>query len=98
MQKITNYINGKFSEPLSGNYLDNYNPAEGKVYSAVPDSDAADVARAAEAARAAFAGWSSMPVEKRSDILIKIADLIDRDHDKLALAESVDNGKSLKLA
>jgi aminomuconate-semialdehyde/2-hydroxymuconate-6-semialdehyde dehydrogenase len=98
MQKIKNYINGTYTEPLSGNYLDNYNPAEGRVYSTVPDSDAADVAQAAEAARAAFAGWSSMPVEKRSEILIKIADLIDRDLDKLALAESIDNGKPLKLA
>lgn len=98
MEKIKNYINGAFAEPLSGAYLDNYNPAEGKVYSAVADSDVHDVAKAAEAARNAFAGWSSMPVEKRSEILLKIAGLIDRDLDKLALAESIDNGKPLGLA
>lgn len=98
MQKILNYIHGQLVEPVSGKYLDNCNPAEGKVYSRVPDSDAADVATAVEAARNAFEAWATMPVEKRSAILLKIADLIDRDLDKLALAESIDQGKPVKLA
>lgn len=98
MQKIQNYINGELSGPASGRYLDNYNPAEGKVYSLIPDSDATDVQHAVEAGSEAFAGWASMPVEKRAAILQKIADLIERDHDKLALAESTDQGKPLKLA
>ncbi len=98
MQKILNYINGQFPEPASGNFIDNVNPAEGKVYSLIADSDARDVAHAVDAAKAAFAGWSSMEVEKRSAILLKIADLIDRDSEKLARAESIDNGKPVKLA
>jgi aminomuconate-semialdehyde/2-hydroxymuconate-6-semialdehyde dehydrogenase len=98
MQKILNYIDGEHVPPASGNYLDNINPAEGRVYSQVPDSDATDVQRAVEAALKAFPMWSSMPVEKRAAILQKIADLIDRDLNKLALAESVDQGKPVKLA
>jgi aminomuconate-semialdehyde/2-hydroxymuconate-6-semialdehyde dehydrogenase len=98
MEKISNYIEGKLVEPISKKYIDNVNPAEGKIYSLIPDSDAHDVALAVEAARKAFQGWSTMPVNKRSDFLIKIADLIDRDLDKLALAESVDQGKPVKLA
>lgn len=98
MKKILNYIGGRMVEPASGKYLDGYEPAEGKVYSQVPDSDGADVQMAVDAARIAFAGWSSMQVEKRSAILQNIADLIDRDLDKLALAESVDQGKPVKLA
>ncbi|MDL5050889.1 aldehyde dehydrogenase [Oscillatoria amoena NRMC-F 0135] len=98
MQKILNYINGTLVDPVSGNFLENYNPAEGKPYSVVPDSDAADVQQAVDAARTAFAGWSTLPVEKRSAILVKIADLIDRDLEKLALAESIDQGKPVKLA
>jgi acyl-CoA reductase-like NAD-dependent aldehyde dehydrogenase len=98
MEKIQNYINGELVSPVSGKYIDNYNPAEGKVYSLIPDSDGADVQAAAEAAQQAFASWSTMVVEKRSAILMKVADLIDRDLDKLALAESVDNGKPVKLA
>src|SRR5689334_9812939 len=98
MKVIQNYINGALQPPVSGAYLEGYNPAEGKVYSHVPDSDAADVAMAVSAAQAAFEAWAAMPVEKRSAILLKIADLIDRDLDKLALAESIDNGKPVKLA
>lgn len=84
--------------PLSAKYLDNYNPAEGKVYSLIPDSDEADVALAVDAARNAFDKWSTMTVERRAAILQKIADLIVRDADKLALAESVDQGKPVMLA
>jgi aminomuconate-semialdehyde/2-hydroxymuconate-6-semialdehyde dehydrogenase len=98
MQKIQNYINGELTAPASGKYLDNYNPAEGKVYSLIPDSGAEDVQQAVHAAHQAFPDWSSMAIEKRAVILQKIADLIDRDLDTLALAESVDNGKPVKLA
>jgi aminomuconate-semialdehyde/2-hydroxymuconate-6-semialdehyde dehydrogenase len=98
MQKISNYINGQLSSPQSGNYLDNYNPAEGKIYSQLPDSDKHDVNLASRAAQSAFAGWSAMPIAQRASILQKIADLIDRDIDKLALAESIDQGKPVKLA
>lgn len=98
MQKIQNYIGGKLVNPHSGKFLDNYNPAEGKVYSLIPDSDADDVNAAAVAAQKAFPSWSSMAVEKRSAILSKIADLIDRDLETLAIAESVDNGKPVSLA
>ena len=51
-----------------------------------------------EAAKDAFADWSESTAIERSLILSKIADLIDRDHEMLAKAESVDNGKPLKLA
>ncbi len=98
MQKIRNYINGVLTEPVSGSYFDNINPAEGKTYSLVPDSDKHDVIRATEAAKRAFAKWSTTPAKDRSAILIKIAGLIERDLDKLALAESIDQGKPVKLA
>ena len=98
MQKIDNYINGQLRAPYSERYLDNLDPAEGKVYSLAPDSDADDVNIAVEAASKAFPDWSSMQVEKRSSLLMKLADLIDRDREKLAYAESVDTGKPLSLA
>ena len=98
MLKILNYINGELVTPASNQYLDNYNPAEGKAYSLIPDSSEQDVAVATSAAKAAFAGWSSTALEKRSAILLKIADLIDRDFEKLSVAESIDNGKPVTLA
>ncbi|MBS1506937.1 MAG: aldehyde dehydrogenase [Bacteroidetes bacterium] len=98
MQKILNYINGKLVEPLSGKYLDNYDPSRGIVYSHIADSEKEDVEAAAEAAIRAFPSWSQMATEDRMKILLRLADLIDHDLDKLALAESIDNGKPVKLA
>lgn len=98
MYKLQNYINGKLVEPVSKSYLDNYNPANGKVYSLIPDSDEKDVELAYQAAKSAFPLWSITPKEKRSQYLLKIAALIEKNLDKLALAESTDNGKPLKLA
>src|SRR5688572_5869333 len=98
MLKIENYIGGELLAPLSGEYLDNYNPATGEVYSLIPDSDNRDVEQAVEAARAAFPVWSRMSAEARHDHLIRVSNLIERDLDALAEAESVDNGKPKRLA
>lgn len=98
MVTILNYINGNLVAPISGNYLENINPATGKVFSQLPDSDDKDVQLAVEAAQAAFNDWSGMAVEKRQAILLKIADLIDRDLADLSMAESEDQGKPVKLA
>lgn len=98
MQKIVNYINGILTEPVGQQYLENIDPSTGQVYSLIADSDARDVALATEAANNAFPLWSSTTVEKRSKIMLKIADLIDQNLDALALAESIDNGKPVKLA
>lgn len=98
MQKILNYINGKLVAPVSDTYIDNVNPATGEVYSLIPDSDERDVMAATAAAKAAFVKWSVTPVHKRSAILLKISELINANLDKLALAESIDNGKPVWLA
>ncbi|MDQ3063094.1 MAG: aldehyde dehydrogenase family protein, partial [Acidobacteriota bacterium] len=98
MLKIENYINGELVKPVSENYLDNFNPATGEVYSLIPDSDEKDVESAVEAARNAFPAWSKMSAEQRHDCLMRIVSLIERDLDSLAEAESVDNGKPKSLA
>lgn len=98
MEKIANYINGQWVAPISGAYLDNINPATGEVYSLIPDSDERDVERAVQAAKAAFENWAGRLPDERHAVLAKLADLIDRDADALALAESIDQGKPVKLA
>ena len=98
MIEIKNYINGMLVPQKSSVYIDNYNPAIGKVYSLIPDSDKADVEIATKAALRAYPEWSGMSKEKRSTILLRIADLIDQNLDRLAEAESIDNGKPLSLA
>lgn len=98
MLKIENYINGELVAPIEGKYIDNYNPSKGEVYSQIPNSQAQDVDVAAKAASAAFPEWSKTPKNKRSEILVRLADLIDKNLDELARAEALDNGKPYKLA
>jgi aminomuconate-semialdehyde/2-hydroxymuconate-6-semialdehyde dehydrogenase len=96
--QIQNFIGGKFVEPVGGRYLDNIEPATGKPYSRVADSDARDVDLAVTAVEKAFPDWSRTPAAERSRFLLRIADLIERDLEKLARAESIDTGKPLALA
>jgi aminomuconate-semialdehyde/2-hydroxymuconate-6-semialdehyde dehydrogenase len=96
--QIRNFINGEFVEPIGGKYLDNVEPATGKPYSQVADSDARDVDLAAAAAEKAFCGWSKKPAAERSNLLLGIAALIERDLEKFARAESIDTGKPISLA
>jgi aminomuconate-semialdehyde/2-hydroxymuconate-6-semialdehyde dehydrogenase len=96
--RIKNFIDGQFVEPIGGKYLDNIEPATGKPYSQVADSDARDVDLAVAAAEKTFVDWSKKPAAERSKILLRIADLIERDLEKLARAESIDTGKPLSLA
>jgi aminomuconate-semialdehyde/2-hydroxymuconate-6-semialdehyde dehydrogenase len=98
MKKILNYINGAFVEPNSKNWVDNYNPAKGEVYSKIPDSDQSDLNDAYKAAENAFPAWSKTTKEERSRIMLKIASIIESRIDLLAKAESIDNGKPVKLA
>ena len=98
MLQILNYLNGGLTPPLAGRYLDNIEPATGQVYGQIPDSGPEDVAAAVTAAEAALPAWRALPAEDRGRILVKIADLIDANLDRLAHAESQDNGKPLSLA
>lgn len=98
MERILNYIGGKLVEPQSGNYLENIEPATGKVYGEIPDSDSLDVDAAVKVAEKVFPLWSKTPRAERSRLMLRIADLIDENLEKLAQAESKDNGKPIKLA
>jgi aminomuconate-semialdehyde/2-hydroxymuconate-6-semialdehyde dehydrogenase len=98
MEKLLNYIDGALVEPGAGSFLDNYEPATGKVYSLCPDSDSADVQLAVDAAKAAFEGWKTTGLEERMMILMRIADGIEKRMEEFVAAESRDNGKPLKLA
>ncbi len=96
--KIKNYINGEFINPVLGNYINNYNPAIGEVYSQTPNSTKEDVEIGYKAAEKAFPKWSNTTLDERSKILTKIANLILEKLDFLSKAESKDNGKPISLA
>jgi len=98
MQQIKNLIGGQLCAPFSGAYIDNYQPSTGKVYSLIPDSDERDVETAVSAAQKAFPHWSAMRTEDRSALLIRLSELIEKNLEKFAVAESIDNGKPLWLS
>ncbi len=98
MKQLKNYIGGELVDPISMDYLKNENPATGEIHNLLPNSDERDVKFAIESAQKAAMTWSITPAEKRCSILLKIADLINENLEKLALAETIDTGKPLRLA
>ena len=98
MKKILNFINGEFIEPTSKEYLENISPINGDVYSLIPDSDERDVQLAINAANQASLSWAKTQASERSQILLKMASIIDSKKDELAKAETIDNGKPIKLS
>ncbi len=98
MQKIENYINGQLVAATSGEYLENVEPATGKVYSLIPESNSEDLDAAVAAAEAIQTDWANTSLEKRAEILCRLADLIDANADELAEAEAIDNGKAISFA
>ncbi|MGB0868083.1 MAG: aldehyde dehydrogenase [Flavobacteriales bacterium] len=98
MIEILNYIGGQFESSVSGKVLDNVNPSNGEIYSTIPASDAQDVEKAYKAASQAFPIWSKTPKQKRSQIMMAIANGVKDNLEALAMAEAKDNGKPLSLA
>ncbi|WP_440880452.1 aldehyde dehydrogenase [Tenacibaculum sp. C7A-26P2] len=97
-QIIKNYIGGEFVNPTNDEWIDNLNPSNGEVYGKIPNSSVKDIQMAVDAAKKAFPIWSNSTLNKRSEILAKIARLIQEKQQELATAEAKDNGKPLALA
>ncbi|MEJ0009669.1 MAG: aldehyde dehydrogenase family protein [Alphaproteobacteria bacterium] len=97
-KRYGNWIDGKYAEPEGGQYFDNTSPVTGEVYCQAARSTAADVDKALDAAHKAAESWAIMAPAQRSMILNKIADRIEANLEKLALAESIDMGKPLREA
>ena len=96
--KIKNYVGGELVEPRSKQWLDNFEPATGQVYSQVPDSNSDDIDAAVVAAENALEGWARLPADERAEILFRLADAIDDHQEELVQLESQDNGKPEWLA
>jgi aminomuconate-semialdehyde/2-hydroxymuconate-6-semialdehyde dehydrogenase len=95
---LTNYIDGRLCAPLSGRYLDVYEPAVGEVYAQCPDSNSGDIASAVKAAEAAQPAWAAAPAAQRAQLLNRVADLVEARMDDFVAAESRDSGKPVALA
>ena len=91
-----NFINGKFVPPIDGQYFDNVSPIDGKVFIKAARSNAKDIDKALDAAHAAFPSWSNTSAAARSALLNRIADVIEKNLDHLAVVETIDNGKPVR--
>ncbi len=91
-----NFINGQWTAPVSGEYFSVATPIHGKAYTQAARSGAADIELALDAAHAAFPAWSKTSAAERANILLKIADRLEANLERLAYAETVDNGKPIR--
>jgi aminomuconate-semialdehyde/2-hydroxymuconate-6-semialdehyde dehydrogenase len=98
MERILNLIDGEQRPAAGGGWIDVHAPATGQVFAQLADSDERDVAAAVTAAQRAFPEWRALGNEGRSKVLLRLAELIERDMDAFVAAESQDNGKPLHLA
>lgn len=96
--KIQNYINGALLDPTDGKYIDNIEPATGKIYGTIPDSQSNDVQMAVDAANNAFPTWSALDHSERASYMFAIAEGIRARFEEFVAAESQDNGKPVALA
>jgi acyl-CoA reductase-like NAD-dependent aldehyde dehydrogenase len=95
---LQNHIDGAWVDARDGERFDVFDPATGEVIATAPDSKAADVEAAIDAARRRFddgTWWPGTPARERGRILLRAADIVRREHERLARMESLDSGKPI---
>ncbi|EHK50783.1 uncharacterized protein TrAtP1_005221 [Trichoderma atroviride] len=98
-QPLGLFINNEFVKGSKGELIETYNPADEKLITSVHEATEVDVDIAVAAARKALqTTWHQITPSERGHLLMKLADLFDRDFETLAAIESLDNGKALSLA
>lgn len=90
------FINGQWADASDGATFKTYCPADGSFLAECAQATREDVDRAVDCAWKAFETWKNTTVSERADILMKIADVIDANKEKLAMIESIDNGKPIR--
>lgn len=91
-----NFIGGKFVPPVKGNYFENISPIDGKLIAKAARSTAEDIELALDSAHEAFKSWSKTSATTRSNLLLKIADVMEANLEYLATVETIDNGKAIR--
>lgn len=96
---LQNFINNEFCDISSpSTWIESHNPRTGKVLAKIPQSDSSEVERAVQAASKAFPAWSQTPRSERSNLLLRIATIIQEKREVFAVLESIDQGKTLARA
>jgi len=91
-----NFIGGSWVPPVKGQYFDNLSPVNGQTFCEIPRSTEEDIELALDAAHSAKDAWGKKSVTERSNILLKVADRMEENLEKLAVAETWDNGKAVR--
>ncbi|HVK65127.1 MAG TPA: aldehyde dehydrogenase [Polyangium sp.] len=91
-----NYIGGEWVAPVKGEHFEDISPVTGRPFCEIPRSSAEDIDKALDAAHAARAAWGRTSPTDRANILNKIADRMEQNLEKLAVAETWDNGKPVR--
>ncbi|TGB02775.1 aldehyde dehydrogenase family protein [Halobacillus salinus] len=95
-EKYENFIGGKWTPPVNGEYFDNVTPVTGQAFCKVPRSTEDDIELAIDAAYEAKDAWGKTSVTERSLVLNRIADRMEENLEKLAVAETWENGKAVR--
>ncbi|WP_153721590.1 acetaldehyde dehydrogenase ExaC [Sporosarcina cascadiensis] len=95
-EKYDNFIGGKWTAPVNGQYFDNKTPITGEVFTKIARSSAEDIELALDAAHAAKDAWGKTSAAERALILNKIADRMEENLEMIAVAETWDNGKAVR--
>jgi aldehyde dehydrogenase len=95
-QRYENYIGGQWVAPFNGVYFDNISPVDGEVFCQIPRSSEEDINLALDAAHAAKDSWGKSSATERSNMLLKMADVMEQNLEALAVAETWDNGKAVR--
>src|SRR5215213_178120 len=95
-EQYENFIGGEWVAPVGGEYIENTSPVDGKVFTKVARSTAADIELALDAAHKAAPEWNNASATVRSNLLWKIADKMEENLELLARAETWDNGKPIR--
>jgi len=98
LTKLPNYINGRWQQATTTEWLDVSNPATGELIAQVPISTDADVTAAVDAAAAAYPEWRRTPPEDRIQPLFKLKQLLEEHIDELGRIITQENGKTLSEA
>lgn len=95
-EKYGNFINGKFIEPIGGQYFENTSPIDNTIIAKYPRSQKEDVELALDAANNAKEAWGNTSATERANMLNKVADIIEENLEEFAVVETCDNGKPIR--
>src|ERR1700759_1853640 len=90
-KQYSNFIGEKWFKPVGGEYFDNISPITGEPFTSIPRSREADIELALDAAHKAKTSWGKTSPTERANILNKIADRIEANLARIAVAETIDN-------